>query len=178
MSNIIKDLISGGAKGIFEGVSKVVSNFKADPTKVAEFDAELKQLEVASELEMARIANEAEKIKQEELRIEVEAEKARLLDVANARETNVKIQESDKASWMAKNIPYLIAINATIVWSVVTIYLVCKAIKVVNDNADMTSVLSLYTTITAVFMIILNYYFGSSASSDRKQKQLDKMLTK
>jgi hypothetical protein len=76
---------------------------------------------------------------------------------------------------MAKNISYIIASAVTLVWAICTIYLIGKAIKVIHDEADMTAVLSLYGTITAVFMTVLTFYFGSSVSSQRKDKVIDQM---
>jgi len=97
-----------------------------------------------------------------------------LADLANARAMNIDIQNSDKASWMAKNIAYIIDIMVCTVWSFVTFYLVGKAMNLIKDQADMTGVLSIYTTITAVFMIIINFHRGSSQGSKEKGKQLEK----
>lgn len=90
-----------------------------------------------------------------------------LKDTQNARDNNARIQESDKASWMSKNIAYIIDIILTLVWSIFTIYIMGKAVKLISDNADMTGVLSLYATVTAVFMTVLNFHRGSSRGSEK-----------
>ena len=41
-------------------------------------------------------------------RLSVERLQAELGDTSNARNTNAQIQESDKASWIAKNLPYIL----------------------------------------------------------------------
>lgn len=97
-----------------------------------------------------------------------------LADLANARAMNIEIQNSDKASWMAKNIAYIIDIMLSTVWSFVTFYLVGKAMNLIKDQSDLTAVLSIYSTITAVFMVTLNFHRGTSQGSKDKGKQLEK----
>jgi len=106
----------------------------------------------------------------------VEVEKIYLADVDSARSANTHIQESDKASWMAKNIAYIIDIFIAFIWGAFTLYLAAIAAKLMDSNADMTGLLSIYSTVTAVFMITVNFHRGTSKGSDEKQKTIDRML--
>ncbi len=91
-----------------------------------------------------------------------------LTDVQNARQVNAQVQESDKASWLTKNIANFIDIAITSTWCGFTLYLGGKAINIIKDTSvDLTAVLSLYSTVTAVFMITVNFWRGSSRSSEK-----------
>lgn len=88
-----------------------------------------------------------------------------LADIADAREANVKIQESDKASWWAKNTAYFLDVFIGLIWGFLTVFIIAKAFKLTGANASMTEVLSIYSTVTAVFMISVNFHRGSSVGS-------------
>ncbi len=90
-----------------------------------------------------------------------------LADTKDARDANVKIQESDKASWLSKNVAYIIDLVLLLVWSTITLYLVGKAINVITDNANMTAVLSIYATVTAIFGTSLNFHRGASKGGEK-----------
>jgi len=90
----------------------------------------------------------------------------------------IKIQESDKASWLAKNVGYILDLFLGLIWGTVTIFIIAKAFKVIHNDADMTAVLSIYGTITAVFMISLQFHRGTSKGSEDKSKELKEMRNK
>lgn len=56
--SFIEDIFKGGAEGIFSGVSKIIQDFKADPTKVVELETAVKQaqLDLAGKLVQAESA--------------------------------------------------------------------------------------------------------------------------
>lgn len=101
-----------------------------------------------------------------------------LADTQDARANNTKIQESDKASWLAKNVGYMLDLFLGLIWGTVTIFIIAKAFKVIHNDADMTAVLSIYGTITAVFMISLQFHRGTSKGSEDKSKELKEMRNK
>lgn len=59
-------LFDGAIKGLTEsvlgGASKIISNFKADPTKVLEAETELEKLRIQSELESQKLGVQMEEI--------------------------------------------------------------------------------------------------------------------
>ena len=83
-----------------------------------------------------------------------------------------------KESWLSKNITFIIALFVTTTWGLVTFYLILRALNLVKDGIDLTAVLSVYTTVTAVFMTVLNFYFGSSKGSQDKQNKLNEIANK
>ena len=79
--------------------------------------------------------------------------KARLLDVQDARAMNAKVNESELASWLTKNIAALLAI---------AVVLGGGAMMYFSTEPDLRmAVVSLIAT-------VLSYYFGSSSSSKSK----------
>lgn len=99
-------------------------------------------------------------------------------DRKNARETNLQMQVSETPGWLAKNVAYCIDIMLALVWGSLTIYIAGKFMNLVTDGSNMTSVLSLYATVTAVFSVVVQYHRGSSISSRSKDEQINRMINK
>lgn len=170
----LKNIFSSGTKGLVEGITdgaaNIISKLKADPTKVMEAEKELEQLRVNAELRRLELSIEAEKVAQEET-------KSYLADVADSRNANVKIQESDKASWLAKNIAYLIDAFVILLWGILTIYLIASALKLIKTTqVDLTGIYGLYAAVTGVATTIITFHRGSSMGSQLKQKKLDELM--
>ena len=101
-----------------------------------------------------------------------------LKDTQDARANNAAIQNSDKASWMAKNIAYVIDIILTTLWSSVTVILFLKIFKIAATEVDMISLMALHGTVTAVFMTVLNFHRGTSKGSEDKSRELKELKHK
>lgn len=101
-----------------------------------------------------------------------------LKDVQDARNSNVKIQESDKASWLAKNIGYCLDIFVTFIWGFLTVYLLSVMLSLVKKDAtvDYTAVTAVWGGVGAYMSTILNFHRGTSKSSEDKQKVLIKQM--
>lgn len=67
----IGDLIKGGLSGLITGVtdgaSKLISNFKADPTKVIEHEEAMEKLKNDAIIQAGQLVNQAEEIQAKEL---------------------------------------------------------------------------------------------------------------
>lgn len=164
----LKDFFKSGAeglvKGVTDGAANIISKLKADPTKVMEAEKELEKLR----LDAAQ--------KSEELA--VKADEMYLKDTQDARNANAQIQNSDKASWLAKNVGYIIDLFLTALWGTVTIILFLKIFKIAAQDVDMVSLMALHGTVTAVFMTVVNFHRGTSKGSEDKQKHLMGMIGK
>ncbi len=160
--SIFKDILKGGITGIGETAKNIIEAVAEGKLNKSEAVLNFEKESNRSIEAMTREANELEK--------------AYLADVQSARDANVHIQESDKASWLAKNIAYIIDIWLALIWGVFTLYVAALWAKMINSSSvDFTGVLSLYTTVTAVFMITVNFHRGTSQGSADKQKIIDKM---
>lgn len=165
----LSNIFGKGAGNIVESIGNVADKFIQTKEEKDKFTAEMQKVVNDHTEKMAGFAIE-------EMKIELEREKANLADTSNARESNVKIQESDKASWLSKNVAYMIDCFVLLIWGCLTIYLIATALKLLrSSNVDLTGIYGLYASVTAVAMTIINFHRGSSIGSERKQKQIDKM---
>ncbi len=103
-------------------------------------------------------------------------EKAYLADIQSARETNAKIQ-GDRPSWLAKNLAYVIDAFVTILWGILTTYLMAVMLHLAPKQAgvDYTAVTAVWGAVSATFGTVINFHRGSSQGSQDKQKILDKL---
>lgn len=134
-------------------------------TQTPEGLLKLKQLEIDHEEFLLDNA-----LKQAELGL-----KEKAIDVdntKNARDTNARIQESERASWLAKNSAYILdwlIVGATMgmIWA-----LFSKAIPPENGEIAYLAVGSLLTMCGTV----LNFHRGSSSGSVQKSTDMVKLL--
>lgn len=160
-SGFLKNLIAGKGSDIIRSVGEVADQFITTPHEKEQFNAEL-QKEVNRHTEAMAVEATRE--------LEVYTK-----DMANARDMNSRIQESEKASWLSKNIAYLLDAFVGVLWGTITVILFLKVFKVTAENVDMVSLMALHGTVTAVFMISMNFHRGSSIGSERKQRQIEKL---
>lgn len=163
MLPILEKLLGGGIKGIADGAKGIIDSINAPKEEKIKAELALQELAIKHQEVMVQQANELEK--------------AYLESIKSAQEMNSKIQESDKASWMAKNIAYLIDIFVTILWGGLTAYLMLIMLHLVNKDShvDYTAVTAVWGAVTGVFTQVLSFHRGSSQGSQDKQKMIDKM---
>jgi len=159
-TGFLKNLISGKGSDIIESVSGVIDTFVQTKEEKEEVKAKV-TAEVNRHLEV--LGNQ----QNEEL-------KAYLSDVANSREMNTRIQESDKASWLSKNIAYMI--DALLILSFITMLIMIFNRVVPESNKEL-----FYTgfgLLGGYVGTVINFHRGTSKGSENKQKQLDKISDK
>lgn len=160
--NILSTILSGGASKLVESIGTAVDNLTTSKE-----EKEALKIEIQKEVNRHTEAIQSEANKELDILLK---------DTASARDANARIQESEKASFWAKNTAYFLDVFIGLIWGTMTIFIGCKALKLVdNVNADMTAVLSLYSTVTAIFMINVNFHRGSSIGSQNKQKTIDNL---
>ena len=87
---------------------------------------------------------------EELLRLRIEDKRLDLADVQGARDMNTRINESANATWLAKNVPAILALIVIIVGFLL--------LGITKDADVRTAVVGLMT-------LVLGYYFGSTSSS-------------
>ena len=97
-----------------------------------------------------------------------------LEDIKNARETSVRIQESQNSSWMAKNMPFIYDSFILGIWGFMTIYILLRWMGIITDNTniDMTGLLGIYSGVTSLATLIITFHRGSSSGSKEKSGML------
>jgi hypothetical protein len=141
--SIVTDLMTGGVGSIVDTVGKLASDL------------------ITTDAERLAAQNDA-------ARIGLDRDKAFLGDTANARDTNVKIQESANASYLAKNVGYwldLFIVGATFGLAYLIMF---KAIPVENKEILFTAFGSL---ITLTFTVV-NFHRSSTAKSQSKDNTI------
>ncbi len=112
-----------------------------------------------------RLADEAEQLYLEQEKIDAD-------NTANARDMAIKLA-GEQSSWMAKNIGYCLDILVGSIWGALTIMIALRQLKLISiEGADFTGILSLYATVSAIFMTSLNFHRGSTQNGRTMQKQM------
>lgn len=152
-------IFSGGAGNIVESVGKVIDNLTISKEEKAQINAEI-QKEVNRHVEtMTEHANKATEMY--------------LKDVADARAMQIAaLNQSDK---FAKRFIYFLAagvVTITMLYDFLFFYVEYPA-----KNHDIINMIAGVLN-TSCLVMILSFFFGSSKSSDDKQKQMEKMMEK
>ena len=90
---------------------------------------------------------------EELLKLRIEDKRLDLADVQSARDMNTRINESANATWLAKNVPSILALIVIVVGFFL--------LGITKDADVRTAVVGLMT-------LVLGFYFGSTASSKVK----------
>ncbi len=156
-TGFLKNLISGKGSDIIESVGGVI-----DGLSQSKEEKDAAKLEVSKEINrhVETLVSESNK----ELQMY-------LSDVANSREMNTKIQESDKASWLSKNIAYMI--DVLLILSFITMLIMIFNRVVPESNKEL--VYTGFGLLGGYVGTVINFHRGTSKGSENKQKQLDKL---
>jgi len=154
----VKDLFKSSAEGIIggltNGAANIISKIKADPTKVLEYEKELEELKVNSSLKAEEMANSLEE--------------AYLKDAQSARDAYIHIQESDKASWLSKNVNPVLTLAITIGFFSLLGYMLKFEVPKSNERIMDIMLGSLGTA----WITVVGFHFGSSQGSKETGKRL------
>lgn len=160
IGNIFKKVADKFTGGFLSGAADVIEKFVVDPTE---------KMKAMQELETLKIKHE-EFIINAEKELEIE----HLKDTQNARDNNAKIQDSENASWLAKNIAYCIDAAFVLAFFVGLILIYNKAVPESNKELFYTG----FGALTSYVATILNFHRGTSIGSkingDALRKQLNK----
>lgn len=160
--SILTNILSGGTAKLVESVGNAVDNLITSKE-----EKEQLKIELEKEINRHNETVESEATKQVELYLK---------DIASARDSNARIQESEKASFWAKNTAYFLDVFVGLIWGSLTIFIALRQLRLVTvEGADFTGILSLYATVTAIFMISVNFHRGSSISSQNKDKTISNL---
>jgi len=160
LPGILAKITGSAAKDVLDGVGGLVTDCMQAKITREQLDGKIKEMMQAHS---DNIVNQISA-----------AYTSDIADINSARNMNSNIEMSDKPSWLAKNIPYLIATMIILMWGFVTSYLVLRMLNLIatDPKVDMVPVLGVYSGVTATATIILTFYFGSSANSQKHSDAL------
>lgn len=153
-------IFSSGASDLIDSVGKVLDN-------VITTKAEKEQ----ANLELQKVINEHEEKMATLTQAEIEAY---LKDTQSARDANVRIQESDKASWLAKNVSYILSLIITLGFFGLLSYML--KYEVPSANKDVMNIL--LGSLGTAWITVVGFFFGSSIGSKEANASLKKVLSK
>jgi hypothetical protein len=147
IAEIIGKVVGGSASSIVDSVGKVVDDLNLSAEEKAQLNQKLTE-------ELNRHTEAIE-------RLSVERLQAELGDTSNARNTNAQIQESDKASWIAKNLPYILGGIMVIAFFVGLLMIMFRSVPESNKELFYTG----FGLLGGFVSTVMNFYFGSSSGS-------------
>ncbi len=160
--SFLKDLFSGGANTLVDSVGKVLDNVVTTKEEKMQLENEIRKSEMQFQLDIKKLSNEEQQMI--------------LGDISSARQREVQVQTSEKASWMAKNIQHLIAAGTTLITLLFFYILIFKPDSITSESKDI--VLYILGVLSAILTQVYSYYFGSSAGSAAKSQTLANMREK
>jgi hypothetical protein len=165
MANFLSDLFSSGATSLVTAVGDALDKVTTSDEEKKELDNELAKASMQYELQMATLG--------------VQEKQIEMQDRDSARVNQSRVQESEHASWLAKNVqPFLaiviIALTFGMYW-----YIVFNGDKKNLDDSGMKDlVIYILGALTTIVTQVVAYFFGSSSGSAAKSKTLDQMMSK
>lgn len=95
-------------------------------------------------------------------------------NTANARDNNTKVQESDNASWLAKNTPFIL--DFIIVFAVFILGYSLLFVQIPGENIQIVNIM--FGALLGIMGTVYNYHRGSSNGSAAKSDILNKLQGK
>jgi hypothetical protein len=154
------DLFSSGATSLITAVGDAIDKNVTSDQERKELDNELAKAAMQHEEQMATLG--------------VQETQAYLADAASARDNQSRVQESEHASWLAKNVQPMLAVGImalTFILYSVVIYGSTKEGFLLPATKDV--VIYILGALTTVATQVVSYFFGSSAGSADKSKALN-----
>ena len=148
----IKDLFSGGAGKLVDSVGKVLDNVVTTKEEKLQLENEMRKSELQFQVEMKKLSNEERRMVFD--------------DIGSAREREAKVQTSEHATKLAKNISPYLALGTTFITLTFFYILIFKPESITAESRDI--VLYILGMLSAILTQIYSYYFGSSAGSADK----------
>ncbi|MBA4368454.1 MAG: hypothetical protein C0403_12555 [Desulfobacterium sp.] len=164
MANFLSNLFSAGASSLVEAVGTAIDKtFTSDDERKA-LENEISKATMQYEIEMANIS--------------LKEKQSYLDDITSARVEQSRVQESEHASWLAKNVQPVLAIGILGLTFFMYWYIVFSddSVKILaNDSVMKDIVIYILGALTTVATQVVSYFFGSSSGSADKSKTLNAM---
>jgi len=157
--------------GLLKGIAPTLATAVAGPLGGAAVTALANKFGVSDSVDAVAKAIAGDPKAAEKLQeLELEMAKLDMANTADARKMNSEIQNSTTASWLAKNIAYVI--DVAIIAGALTMTFVVFIVGVPEQNKSMafTALGSLWTLTGTV----VNFHRGSSAGSKAKTEEMMK----
>ncbi len=163
--NFFTDIFSSGATSLVTAVGDAIDKNVTSDEERKELDNEIGKANMQYQVQMATLG--------------LQETQAYLGDAASARDNQSRVQESEHASWLAKNVHPLLAFSImglTFALYTAVIYGSTKEGFLRPETKDI--VIYILGALTTVATQVVSYFFGSSSGSADKSKALNALTKK
>lgn len=159
--SFLSKLLSKTGSGLVQTVGDVFDKFHTSDEERIELNNEMQKAEMAYNVEMRTL--------------DIEEAKTYLDGIDSARVNQSRVQESEHASWLAKNVHPFLAVSIITLTFLMFFWILSGTIKL-EDNGMKDIVVYILGALTTIVTQVVAYFFGSSQGSKDKQKALDKTV--
>jgi len=161
MANFFSNLFSQGTTGLVDAVGDILDKSFTSDEEQQELENEMAKAAMRYEVELGRLG--------------LEEKKADLADIASARENQSRVQESEHAGWLAKNVHSLLAVSIVALTFLMYFWIIRGDMKAIAEAGVKDIVIYILGALTTISTQVVAYYFGSSMGSQSKQKSMESM---
>jgi len=167
MANFLTNLFSAGGSSLVDAVGSAIDkNLTSDEERKA-LDNEIAKATMQHETEMATLG--------------LQEKQAHFADISSARENQSRVQESEQAGFLAKNVHSILAFCIIGLTFFMYWYIVFsdKSAAILSSNAGMKEIIIyILGALTTVATQVVSYFFGSSSGSSDKLKTIEAVMQK
>lgn len=160
--SFLKNLFSGGANTLIDSVGKVLDNVVTTKEEKMQLDNEIRKSEMQFQVDMKKLSNEEQQMI--------------LGDMSNARQREVQMMNSEKATKLNRNLMPFMALGTILIVLALFYVLIFSPTVIKSDSKDV--IMYILGVLSAVLSQIYSYYFGSSAGSAEKSRTMAGMQLK
>jgi len=165
MANFLSGLVSEAGGSLVDAVGSALDKLFTSDEERKSLDNELSKASMQYDIEIKKLG--------------VQEATAYLADVGSARDNQSRVQESEHASWLSKNVQPMLAVGILGLTFFMYWFIVFSPQSKEMMNTPMKDiVIYILGALTTVATQVVSYFFGSSQGSAEKGKQLGKELAK
>ncbi len=155
----ITNLFAGGANSLVDSVGKVLDNVITTKGEKLELENEIRKSEMQFQIDLKKLS--------------IEEQQLIMGDMSNARSREVQMMNSENNTRLNKNLMPFMALGTILIILSLFYVLIFSPSTIKSESKDV--IMYILGVLSAVLTQIYSYYFGSSAGSAAKQKQLEGM---
>ncbi len=158
MANLLTQLFSTGASSLVEAVGDAIDKNVTSDEERLEMEHEIAKASMIYDLETARIG--------------IQKDQVFLADTDSARVNQSRVQESEHASWLAKNIQPILALVIIALTFVLFYWIIFSEVSMVSEKKEI--VIYILGALTTISSQVAAFFFGSSSGSKEKTQLMSR----
>lgn len=160
MGNFVTDLFSAGASTFVEAVGNAIDKNVTSDEERKTLEGEIAKAKMQYDLEAQRLG--------------LDETKAYLADTDSARVNQSRVQESNSASWLAKNVQPIMALGILSLTFCLYGWIIADSSALTDGKKEI--VIYVLGALTTIATQVASYFFGSSQGSADKSRTIKEAL--